>query len=287
MTTQFTLSIFGDDINTDPRKHVTLMRDMRIGYAEARRTWRYNVLEIDDAGVEKVKNIYAADGIKISSITSLIGNRPITDELQPDLDQLRRAVEVCGMLQINKVKIRGYQPPEDADPDDHIDEVIERLGTITQKAAEEGIILLLENNPGTMADTIERCHQTLSTVDSPHLRLAWNPAHFVLAGVEQPTTNGWEKLGPYVSYVHIKDADADGTLRVAGEGAGEVPDLLVKLSETDFDGLLALQVEPFMKEGFGEEPLKDENGASQAILGVRRLMLKNDLQEVSALGQIG
>ena len=93
-----------------------------------------------------------------------------------------------------------------------------------------------------MGDTIRRCHAIVSAIDSPHLRFLWDPANFVQVGESEPTERGWTLLGPYVGYVHIKDALlVDGSVRAAGEGDGQIPELLDRLRDTGYRGVLSLE----------------------------------------------
>ena len=62
----------------------------------------------------------------------------------------------------------------------------------------------------------------------------------------------WKKLEPYVEYMHIKDALADGSVVPAGKGIGNLPYLLEKYKGSVltlephlsvFDGLAKLEAE--------------------------------------------
>ena len=60
---------------------------------------------------------------------------------------------------------------------------------------------------------------------------AWDPANFVQVGELHPTTDGWPLLGSYVSHVHVKDALVNGEVQTAGNGDGEVKQLLERLAK--------------------------------------------------------
>jgi sugar phosphate isomerase/epimerase len=86
-----------------------------------------------------------------------------------------------------------------------------------------------------------RCLDVVRSVDSPHLRLAWDPANFVQVGV-RPYTDGYQMLRPHVEYVQIKDARAaDGTVVTAGNGDGEVAQTMRALHHDGFDGFFSLE----------------------------------------------
>jgi sugar phosphate isomerase/epimerase len=103
------------------------------------------------------------------------------------------------------------------------------------------VLLLHENEKEIYGDTPERCFDIVTSVDSPHLRLAWDPANFVQVGV-QPFTDGYPTLRPHVTYIQIKDAlAANGEVVVAGAGDGQVVTTIRALRDDGFDGFFSLE----------------------------------------------
>ncbi len=96
------------------------------------------------------------------------------------------------------------------------------MRALARVAEDADVVLLHENEKDIYGDVPSRCLDVVRSVDSPHLRLAWDPANFVQVGV-RPYTEGYQILRPHVEYVQIKDAlAADGTVVTAGKGDGEV-----------------------------------------------------------------
>ncbi len=80
----------------------------------------------------------------------------------------------------------------------------------------------------------------MKTIDSPKLRMAFDFANFVQAG-EKPGDN-WPLLKAYSVHIHIKDAIlGSGKVVPAGEGDGQIEEILVDLSKTSYDGWLSLE----------------------------------------------
>jgi sugar phosphate isomerase/epimerase len=101
--------------------------------------------------------------------------------------------------------------------------------------------LLHENEKEIYGDNPRRCLDIVTSVGSPKLQLAWDPANFVQVGV-RPFTEGYEMLRPHVGYIQIKDALlADGTVVVAGAGDGEVVETIRALRTDGFDGFFSLE----------------------------------------------
>ncbi len=79
-------------------------------------------------------------------------------------------------------------------------------------------------------------------VNSPYLRLLWDPANFVQVGETQVTQRGWPLLADYIDYVHIRDAYlADGSVCPAGQGDGQIKEFLFQLWDKGYQGFLALE----------------------------------------------
>ncbi|MBR5508053.1 MAG: sugar phosphate isomerase/epimerase, partial [Clostridia bacterium] len=67
----------------------------------------------------------------------------------------------------------------------------------------------------------------------------FDPANFVQSGVD--TKEAFNKLYPYIEYMHIKDSLKDGLVVPAGEGDGNVEYILKELFAKGYDGFLSLE----------------------------------------------
>jgi sugar phosphate isomerase/epimerase len=138
-------------------------------------------------------------------------------------------------------------------------------------AEREEFYLLLENEKDIVGDTPERCQAILGAINSQHLRFAWDPANFVQVGVTRPMDQGWPLLGDDVGYVHVKDALAtDGRVCAAGEGDGQVRELLLALRRSHYQGFLAL--EPHLAIAGRSGGFSGPEGMRYAVSRLRQLM---------------
>lgn len=282
-TATFTLSAFGDEIAADLEEQVTVLGDLEVGYLELRGAWGQNVLHFDDETVAKIRQVCADHGIAVSAIGSPVGKSPILDPVEEEIANLTRLFQIAEAAGTQYVRIFSFYPPDtssNAHYDDYLPETIARLSRLAEHAQREGYYLTLENEKGIVGDTVARCQAILSGVDNPHLVFAWDPANFVQVGEATVTERGWPVLGQYVGYVHIKDAVlADGTIRPAGEGDGQVGELLAKLKETGYRGFLAL--EPHLTVAGHSSGFSGPEGMARAVNALRQLMAKHGCQEVA------
>jgi len=265
----FTLSAFGDEIDADLQTQVNLLRELAVPFIEFRSAWGKNVKDLTDEELHRAQAICSAGGIGVSCIGSPIGKTPLLAPLAEEIAVLQRVFRACDLLQTRHIRIFSFYPP-DPDHDAYLAQSIERLGELTALAAREGCTLLLENDEELIGDNISRVHAILSSINSPHLRYAWDGANFVRSGVLQPTTHAWDTLYPFLGTVHIKDARIDRSQRAAGEGDAEIIDLLRKLVTVGYIGFLAVEPHPYLVDGRGE--IKGAEGMTYAVAALRKLL---------------
>ena len=241
----FTLSAFGDEIDPDLDAQLKLLHELRIGSLDLRHAWGANVMTLDDGQVTSVKRACESYGISISCIGSPIGKTPITEALDAEMSNLARAFRIAKDLGTRMVRIFSFYPPDKdrgGQQDRYLGESISRLTQMAHEAEQNDILLLMENDRGMVGDTPERCHAILEAVGSPNLRFLWDTSNFAWVGVTGSVDSGWPLLGPYISYVQVKDFRiSDGVFCVAGAGDGQVPELLTRLRDKGYRGVLALE----------------------------------------------
>jgi sugar phosphate isomerase/epimerase len=237
----WTLSGFIDEISDDFDLQCKVAAGLGLRYVEVRSAWGTNILDLDTGQLDTLRETLAAYGLKVSSIGSPIGKISIDDEFPPHLERMRHAVEVAETLEAPYIRIFSFFIPEGTDPDSRRDEVLSRMEDLADVAANSDVILAHENEKDIYGDIPRRCLDIVTSVSSPKLQLAWDPANFVQVGV-RPFTEGYAMLRPHVSCIQIKDALlADGTVVVAGAGDGEVPETVRALRADGFDGFFSLE----------------------------------------------
>src|SRR4051795_9635030 len=243
----WTLSGFADEISPDLNEQCEVASGLGLKYIEVRSAWDVNILDLSPDQLSRMKKTLSAYGMKVSSIGSPIGKIFIDEDFAPHLDRMRHAAEVARFFDAPYVRIFSFFLRPGADPAAHRDEVIDRMRALARVAEDADVTLLHENEKGIYGDVPRRCLDIVRSVDSPHLRLAWDPANFVQVGV-RPYTDGYAMLRPHLEYIQIKDARAaDGTVVTAGNGDGEVARTIRALSHDGFDGFFSL--EPHLSTG--------------------------------------
>jgi sugar phosphate isomerase/epimerase len=237
----WTLSGFIDEISDDFSLQCKIASGLGLRYVEVRSAWGSNILDLDAGQLSKLQETLAEYELKVSSIGSPIGKIFIDDEFPPHLERMQHGVEVAEILEAPYIRIFSFFIPEGTDPDSRRDEVLTRMSALADAAADSDVILVHENEKDIYGDIPRRCLDIVTSVSSPKLQLAWDPANFVQVGV-RPFTEGYAMLRPHVGYIQIKDALlADGTVVVAGAGDGEVVETIRALRADGFDGFFSLE----------------------------------------------
>jgi sugar phosphate isomerase/epimerase len=280
----FTLSAFGDEIAPPLEEQLRVLQSLDVGCLELRGVWGKNVLRLEDDDVERVVKVCDEYNTSVACIGSPIGKSPITEPIDMELNNLARIMEIGEAVGCRRVRMFSFYPP-DTSTNEHYDQYVEpsveRLTKLAEAAAREGFTLMLENEKAIVGDTIARCHALVTGVDNDHLRFLWDPANFIQVGEAQPTETGWSLLGEYIGYVHIKDAQlADGKVKPAGKGDGQVPELLAKLKGAGYQGILAL--EPHLVVAGHSSGFSGADGMKLAVESLREVMAEVGCKEVQA-----
>ncbi len=270
----FTLSAFADEIAEDFAAQLALLRELNVGYIDFRSAWGVNIKNLDDDQVAAARRMLTEHEMKVACIGSPIGKSPILDPIENEMRVLERLFRVGEALDTRRIRIFSFYPPDtstNAHYDHYVEEATARLAKLTEMAARAGFYLLHENEKAIVGDTPARCHRLVSGVNSPHLRAVWDPANYIQVGVAQPMTNGWALQADEVAYIHVKDALlADGSVKAAGEGDGQVPELIEALMARGYQGFLAL--EPHLALAGHSGGFTGPEGMRYAVDALRRVM---------------
>jgi len=236
----FTLSGFADEISPDLDTQLRVLGKLGIKHLELRGVWGKNVLALTDDEARTIKQELDKHGVRVSAIGSPIGKIKIDDPFEPHLAAFRRALELAEHFQSPYIRLFSFFVPE-GQADAYRTQVMERLGALLEAAQGRPVVLLHENERHIYGDIPRRCRDIHDTFPSPQLRMTFDPANFIMCGV-RPFAEGYELLKDCIEYVHIKDGImAEQRVVPAGQGDGQVRELLSALQARGFDGYLSLE----------------------------------------------
>ncbi|HEY3289603.1 MAG TPA: sugar phosphate isomerase/epimerase family protein [Anaerolineae bacterium] len=267
--TSFKLSAFGDEIDDDLETQLSVLEAENVHFLELRGAWGHGVLDLDATQLKRCSDLLRTHGCGVSAIGSPIGKSDIDQSRAFELERLDRAINAAQVLGTALIRVFSFYIPK-GEAAKYRGEVLERMASLAERAQQEGVTLVHENEHGIYGDVPERCRDILVKVNSPALRNAFDPANFVVDHVK-PMVDAWPQLAEYTTHVHIKDAIfADGTIRPAGEGDGDVAGLIQALLDSHYAGFLTL--EPHLKYAGPFGGVSGADGMRIAIHALRKLL---------------
>ena len=274
------LCAFADEASPMLLGQIAALKRNGISYLEIRGVNGKNIRELTRAEVKETAHILKESGIGVWSVGSPIGKIALDGDIAGHFDDFARILEAADLLGAERIRLFSFFPVkgmEEKRTRALVTEYTDRFLSMTP----EHIVLCHENEKDIFGENTENCvylHETF-----PRLRAVFDPANFVQCGVD--TAAAWEALKPYVDYLHIKDAVADGTVVPCGMGIGNVPaivrDYLARGGEVmtvephlqDFTGLSALENGASVR--FGISAYRDNDESFDAAVTALKHILEN------------
>lgn len=235
-----TISGFGDEIAAAPDEQLDALAALGVRHLDLRGAWERNVIDFNDDDILALTGLLADRSMRVAMIASPIGKSPVAMSPDFELERLHRAISLAGRFATPLVRLFSFYH-EGIPHTDCRDEVISRLASWAKIAEDAGVTLLLENEGGLWADRPERCLDLLEGVSSPALRLTLDAGNFASLGVATADV-AYPMLRPWLAHIQIKDVvSATGQVVPAGEGDGQIRELLAAAVADGYGGYLSLE----------------------------------------------
>jgi sugar phosphate isomerase/epimerase len=245
------LSGFGDEIDPDPAIQVAVLQALGAHHIEVRSAWETNVVDLDDDQLDALATLLIDRGMAVSAIASPVGKVDISLPVEAEVTRLGRAIVAAHALDTRYIRIFSFYSEQGFGDPATRDAVLDRMRALADLAKREGVILLHENEKEIYGDTPTRVLDLIESVDSMHLRVAWDNANFVQVGV-RPFTDGYALLRDHLEYLQVKDAvAATGDVVPAGEGDGELVKTLTALRDDGYSGFASLEPHLIYSDALG------------------------------------
>ncbi len=214
---------FGDEASPDIDRQIVALCRNGLNGLEIRGVDGESVSSISLDKAKEVRRKLDDAGLYVWSVGSPIGKVDIeADDFAAQLEQLRHTLEITQILGAERLRIFSYFIPAGKNPAGYRGKVLEQLDGLLRTGEGSGVLFCHENEKGIYGDVASRCLELHKAF--PQLRGVFDPANFVQSG--QETWSAWQALHPYIDYLHIKDALADGSVVPAGKGLGNVKRIL-------------------------------------------------------------
>jgi sugar phosphate isomerase/epimerase len=265
-----TLSAFADEIAPDLKTQMDVCQANGVRCIDVRGIDNVNVSKFTAQQARQYRRELDDRGFRVPCIGSPIGKIRIDEPFEPHLDLLKHCCELANAFGAGYVRVFSFYGPVGGDILAHRPEVMRRLRAMVKAARAAGVVLLHENEKAIYGAKPQGVKDIFAAVRSPNLKGIFDPANFVEEGIA-PYDDGWTKgLAELTHYFHIKDkVPGAGTCVPAGEGKGQVAQVLADAKERGFDGYLTL--EPHMKAAGQFSGFTGPQLFAQAVAGLKKV----------------
>jgi sugar phosphate isomerase/epimerase len=142
---------------------------------------------------------------------------------------------------------------------------VETIKPVAQHAEKEGVLLLVEPEPGLLIETAEQFEEFMRHFDSPAVGLNFDIGHFYCVKDEPAPTV--ERLAKYIRHVHLEDIAATRVHHhlIPGEGAIDFGATLKALQKIGYAGWITIELYPYV-----DDPDHAARSARERILAIAK-----------------
>lgn len=265
------LSAFADEVIDDFLGQVKYLDSENVGHIELRFLNKKNVIDLNKNELAEAGKILKDYGLQVSAIGSPVGKVRLDEPFAEHLDMFKRAVGRALFFKTRFIRVFSYYAPQGKDIADYRSQVLDRMNAKVEVIEDVDIVMVHENETNIYGHSTENCVDIIEAVNSPKLRLVYDPGNFVWGqGIVDNIKSCWPKMKSYVVHVHIKDWQLGADIgSIPGQGDGQIAELLQELADCRYDGFLTM--EPHLQAG---EQFGGQTGPglfSEAIGAVRQM----------------
>jgi sugar phosphate isomerase/epimerase len=125
---------------------------------------------------------------------------------------------------------------------------VEMLKPVAEHAEREGVLLLIEPEPGLLVETADQFLELMKHLDSPAIGLNFDIGHAYCVGDEPAPTI--RRLAPHIRHFHLEDIAATRVHHhlIPGEGAIDFAATLRAIRDIKYDGWITIELYPYVDD---------------------------------------
>lgn len=283
----FRIGAISDELNQDTEAALDVAVELGITWIEIHTAFDTCVERLTPAQLADLRGLLDARGLRACAISStaflrchlddrddpippLRGFANIEGGYDDHVDALGRALEAAAALGAPLVRIFGFHQTGPV-TDDVYPLAAERLARPIELAQAAGTPLALETCPHTYFGHGARAARLAAQIDSPWLRVLWDPAGATRAG-DPDVLGAYPLIRPYLAHVHARDIRVDPSLPNGraycpiGEGQAPWREILSRLAADGYGGAVCLEPHFTAPDGRKEPAARASYAALQRTL---------------------
>ncbi len=256
----FRLAVINDEITQDFEKACSIVaKDFGLSWIELRGMWNKNITELNAKEVEDARKILEEHRLRVTDIASPLfktdwpgaprsKQSERRDQFHADFDMtaqdklLDRCIELAKAFRTDRVRCFDFWRLDDQAP--YRAAMDQKLRQAADRAAKDGMILLLENEMSCNTATGAESKRTLAAVTNRNFMLNWDPGNAAAAG-EYPYSKGWAFLPKErIGHCHAKDVVEKGDKHEwapVGDGVCDWPGQIRALQKINYHYAISLE----------------------------------------------
>jgi sugar phosphate isomerase/epimerase len=125
---------------------------------------------------------------------------------------------------------------------------VEALKPVAEHAEKEGVLLLIEPEPGLLVETADQFLELMQHLDSPAVGLNFDIGHFYCVGDDPAATV--PHLARYIRHFHLEDIAATRVHHhlIPGEGAIDFAGVFRAIRALDYRGWVTIELYPYVDD---------------------------------------
>ncbi len=125
---------------------------------------------------------------------------------------------------------------------------VEHLKPVAEHAEKEGVLLLVEPEPGLLVETADQFLELMQHIDSPAVALNFDVGHAYCVGDDPATTI--PRVARYIRHFHLEDIAATRVHHhlVPGEGAIDFAAVFKAIRAIGYDGWVTIELYPYVDD---------------------------------------
>jgi sugar phosphate isomerase/epimerase len=129
-----------------------------------------------------------------------------------------------------------------------LQEFVEELKPVAEHAEKEGVLLLVEPEPGLLIERAEQFEELMRHIDSPAVGLNFDIGHMYCVGDDPAMTV--PRLGRYTRHYHLEDIAPTRVHHhlIPGEGAIDFAATLAAIRKTGYQGWITIELYPYVDD---------------------------------------
>lgn len=176
-----------------------------------------HVVELNKSDLKRLTRLHAEYGMHVASIGARIGKVKLCDvddgtgnvyvPLKKYLrTEVAATIRVAHALGTKLIRGFSFYHPRGTEPMDHMDQVVDQIGTIVDKCAKEGLVYGLEIEPNLVGETGQLLEVIATRVNHPSLVLVFDGGN-IASQNKNPITvyEEYRHMRRHIGWMHVKD----------------------------------------------------------------------------------